>query len=40
MLEVLEHIPDAVPETAIRKMLGKLTPPETYEATRVEWHSM
>lgn len=28
---------DAVPETAIQKMLGKLTPPEAYEATHIEW---
>ena len=32
--------PDAVPVTAIHKMLGKLTPPEAYEATHVEWHSV
>lgn len=29
---------DTVPAAAIRKMLGKLTLPEAYEATHVEWH--
>ena len=30
--------PDAVPEAAISDMLEKLTPPERFEAHRVEWH--
>lgn len=30
--------PDAVPEGAISDMLEKLTPPEYFEAHRVEWH--
>ena len=30
--------PDAVPEAAISGMLEKLTPPERFEAHRVEWH--
>lgn len=29
---------DAVPESAISDMLEKLTPPERFEAHRVEWH--
>ena len=29
---------DAVPEAAISSMLEKLTPPERFEAHRVEWH--
>lgn len=31
---------DAVPEIAIHKMLGKLIPPEAYEAAKVEWYSV
>ena len=30
--------PDAVPEAAISGMLEKMTPPERFEAHRVEWH--
>lgn len=30
--------PDAVPEGAVSDMLEKLTPPERFEAHRVEWH--
>lgn len=31
---------DAVPQSAIESMLGKLTPPQAYEATQVDWISV
>ena len=31
---------DAVPQSAIKSMLGKLTPPEAYEASQVDWISV
>lgn len=31
---------DAVPQSAIESMLGKLTPPEAYEAAQVDWISV
>ena len=29
---------DAVPERAVEEMLGKLVPPQRWEAQHVEWH--
>ena len=31
---------DAVPQPAIEEMIGKMTPPEAYEAGKIEWWSV